>query len=299
MRIFEPQIIIGIVAVLLMIVCASIRYRSKRKVKRMGREEKIYLLEELTKPFGFIYKSSEDIFTSYVDAWQRKEGYEALYDRLAGKFNMIFDALPVYFDYRDKTWLIEFWKGQYGINTGCEVGVYHTNRRVPKNLRKLVRYNAIEDEDMPLIQVNLEKNGNSVFSYRDFHWWLTGFQMGTFSNPEELTMYVKISFLESQAARAFYEALKDMGYPRERYRIQNQTVSLMVQETEEYTGLQKWKRGLVQCRNRCFCFLYRLVTFPFRDTVDRMLFLYYQLPWCFRHMLRLHAFGRKHKYGTP
>ena len=38
---------------------------------------------------------------------------------------MIIDAYPVYFDYQDKTWMIEFWRGQYGINTGAEIGVYH------------------------------------------------------------------------------------------------------------------------------------------------------------------------------
>ena len=43
---------------------------------------------------------------------------------MAPRFQMVFDALPVYFDYQKKTWLIEFWKGQYGINTGAEIGIY-------------------------------------------------------------------------------------------------------------------------------------------------------------------------------
>ena len=33
---------------------------------------------------------------------------------------MVFETLPVYFDYAGKTWLIQIWKGQYGICTGCE-----------------------------------------------------------------------------------------------------------------------------------------------------------------------------------
>ena len=44
----------------------------------------------------------------------------AAYDKTAPYFNMVFDCEPVYFDYNGRTWLIEFWKGQYGINTGAE-----------------------------------------------------------------------------------------------------------------------------------------------------------------------------------
>ena len=127
------------------------REMCKSKIRHMGREEKQKLLSDLTAPFGFLYEPGQDIFVSRRNAWQRKEGYEALFDNLAPNFNMIMDVFPVYFDYRDKTWLIEFWKGQYGINTGAEVGVYHANRLIPKNQRKWVHYNAVSDEEMPLI----------------------------------------------------------------------------------------------------------------------------------------------------
>ena len=30
----------------------------------------------------------------------------------------VFMCLPVYFDYGGKTWLMEFWKGGYGITAG-------------------------------------------------------------------------------------------------------------------------------------------------------------------------------------
>lgn len=97
----------------------------------MGEEERAAQLSVLTKPFGFVCKPEEEILVSTEDAWQRKYGYEALYDALAPHFNMIFDYYPVYFDYQGKTWLIEFWKGQYGINTGAEAGIYHANRLDP------------------------------------------------------------------------------------------------------------------------------------------------------------------------
>lgn len=279
--------------IVLMICVLWRRHRSKKKVKSMCEPEKWKLLSELTKPFGFLYDPKEDIFISRLHAWQRREGYELLYDKLASRFNMIFDALPVYFDYENKTWLIEFWKGQYGINTGCEVGVYHTNRKVPEKQRKIVHYNAVSDEEMPLIYIGLEKKKKCLFQRKAFHWWLTGFRMGMFSNPEDLVLHARVSFLCPEAAKAFCQGLRRMGYPSEKYRLNCQTVSLKIDRTASYSCMERLRRKLVQCQNRIFCRLYKMVTYPFRNTADRMLFLYYQLPWCFRHMLRLHAFGRK------
>lgn len=121
----------GIAFLLLLFFFCINFFRRKRIIKKlcsMCMQEKCDLLNELVEPFGYSYISSQDLFTSRQDAFQRAFGYCALYDRAAFRFHMIFDCLPVYFDYRGKTWLIEFWKGQYGINTGCEIGVYYADR---------------------------------------------------------------------------------------------------------------------------------------------------------------------------
>lgn len=271
------------------------RYRGKQKIRHMPDEEKWQLLSSLTEPFGFVYEPLEDIFVSHRDAWQREHGYMALFDRLAPKFNMIFDAYPVYFDYQEKTWLIEFWKGQYGINTGAEVGVYHANRRIPKEQRKFVQYNAVSDEEMPIIGISLEKNWQKLFSYKKYHWWLAAFRMGMFSQPKNLEMYVYITFDDMQAVEAFCQGLEEAGFAKEQYRIHGYRVSILLDSFQKHKGLEKWHRSIVQGINKCFCGLYKFTTRPFTKTADRMLFLYEQLPWCFKHMLRLHAFGRKHK----
>lgn len=271
------------------------REKSKRKIRSMSDEEKWENLSVLTEPFGFVYEPVEDIFISRLDAWQREQGYMALFDRLAPKFNMIFDAYPVYFDYKDKTWLIEFWKGQYGINTGAEVGIYHANRLIPKEQRKWIQYNAVSDEEMPLVGVCLERRGQKLFSRKKYHWWLAAFRMGTFSWPKDLTMYANISFADSLAAQAFCQGLEEAGFAKEKYRMKNRRVSIVLDEAYKYKGLEKLHRTIVQNINKCFCGLYWFVTLPFTKTADRMLFLYELLPWCFKHMLRLHAFGRKHR----
>lgn len=89
-------VFVGIFFVLLVIWLIWRREMCKRKVMRMSEKEKAERLNELTVPFGFAYERKQDIFVSEVDAWQRKEGYEELFDRLASKFNMIIDCVPVF-----------------------------------------------------------------------------------------------------------------------------------------------------------------------------------------------------------
>lgn len=271
------------------------RERCKRKVRQMPQNIKTLLLNELIEPYGFLYEPDQDIFVSQIDAWQRKEGYEALFDNLAVNFNMVMDLCPVYFDYRGKTWLIEFWKGQYGINTGAEVGVYHTNRLIPKKQRRKVHYNAVSDEEMPQIGMRLERRGEKFFCLKKFHWWLAAFCMGTFSEPKELVLYVSITFSDCEAAQAFGEGLQEAGFLPCQYKTRGRRVTVVF---DAPTGQKLSKcaiihRKLVQKCNQFYCWLYRFATRPFCTTVDRMLFLYEQLPWCFRRMLRLHSFGRK------
>ncbi len=269
------------------------REKCRQKICRMGKNEKIALLNELIHPFGFAYDANWDIFVSLIHAWQRKEGYEALFDRLASRFNMVIDAFPVYFDYRGKTWMIEFWKGQYGINTGAEVGVYHANRLAPKEQRRKIHYNAVSDEEMPLLGICLERKERRLFTRKGYHWWLTAFKMGMFSEPKDLVLRASITFADSEAAQAFCEGFLEAGYAPDRYRIRNRRVTVLFDQTQTYRGMEKLYRKLVQEANRFYCMLYRIVSRPFTSTLDRTLFLYEQLPWCFRHMLRLHSFGRK------
>ena len=284
------------VLVILIVICmAARRCRSRIKLRKMGEEERAAQLSVLTKPFGFVCKPEEEILVSTEDAWQRKYGYEALYDALAPHFNMIFDHYPVYFDYQGKTWLIEFWKGQYGINTGAEAGIYHANRLIPKGQRELVHYNAVSDDEMPLIGICLEQKGRKLFTEKKYHWWLAVFAMGVFGPPETLKMYVSLTFGSSAMAQAFWNGLKETEIPADACQIQGEQVSLVLCDGAHYGKMTALYRWMIQQVNGMYCILYHMITWPYRRMTGKMLFLYGQSPWCFRHMLRLHAFGRKHR----
>ncbi len=94
---------------------------------------------------GFKYDPYEDIFYSTKGAWQKNFGYGHIYDVTAPIFRMIIDTEPVHFSYNNKNWLITFWKGQYGITTGAEIGIYCTKE---KKVTKNTIYLQVEDSEM-------------------------------------------------------------------------------------------------------------------------------------------------------
>ena len=288
-------VLILLVLLIIAVIIIIKREKSKKKIRRMCNAEKIQLLNELAEPFGFCYVPSEDVFSSREDAWQRKQGYEALYDKAAVGAGMVFDALPIYFDYEGETWLIEFWKGQYGINTGGEVGVYHAGKIIPEQFYKAAHFEVVTDKDMPFIQCRLDRKRKKVYFLQKCHWWLTGFLMGTFSRTKDLTLVTTIRFKEERMAEAFYEGLKHAKekIPGNKYRICRNEVYVRMDFCMKYRFCQVILHSIVQAWNWFCCFLYRLVTHPFVTAPDRLLFLYYQLPWCFRHAFGIR--GWKHE----
>ena len=269
------------------VAVARRRKRAGQTVRRMTPRQKTELLNELAGPLGFCYLEKEGIFTSRLDAWQRKYGYETLFDRTAAAANMVIDAWPVYFDYEGRTWMIEFWKGQYGINTGGEVGIYHAKGLVAPHLYRTAHFDAARDYELPLIRCRLERKGEKLYELAEYHWWLTGFCMGRFSRPQDLSMTAIITFDGMAMAEAFYEGLKRSGWAKNRYRIRRNEVAVQVNDSRTPAKLQRIHRSVVQCGNRLFCRCYRILSYPFTGTADRLLFFYYQLPSCFRKMLRL------------
>ena len=175
-------------ALLLVFVLATGRRRwAIKKVYSMCCREKCELLNDLIAPFGYLYIECQDIISSRNDAWQRDMGYTSLFDRMAAHFHMVFDALPVYFNYRGRTWLIEFWKGQYGINTGAEIGIYYADRILSEEELSTFLFQAVEDKDMlPLsFELTRYRSDDCLASVSKKTWWLTAFCMGRFSQPHQ------------------------------------------------------------------------------------------------------------------
>ncbi|MCH5268877.1 MAG: DUF4474 domain-containing protein [Lachnospiraceae bacterium] len=262
----------------------------------MTRDEKCHFLNELVLPLGYCYDCSQDVFSSTPDAWQKKYGYGSIYDRMAPFFNMIFDCKPIYFDYDRKTWLIEFWKGQYGINTGSEIGVYHADRIISPSERSTTIFSAVDAEEYLNISMELFHKGTSLGTREKSHWWLTIFSMGHFANPEELSMKISIRFPDFEMRNAFMDALYLAGYNMDTMNLSLYYTDVSFTFVSSGTSChlpKKIYRSYVQWKNKRFCRLYGFVTRPFFNTCDKLLYLYFYLPFIFRRMLRLKRFHRR------
>lgn len=277
-----------------LIICIIITYLdickkpyAIHKVHCLCMEEKCQLLSRLTDPTGFIYDRWQDIFVSKVDAWQRHYDYCAFFDHSAPFFQMIFDYEPVYFDYNDKTWMIEFWKGQYGINTGCEVGIYKADTCLPPSKRKDALYHPVTDKEMLPMDITLYRNGHPLFTLSKRHWWLAGFSMGSFTRPEGLRMSVTITFPDHQMMHAFVDALKGKGGSRNVSCVKGRTVIFHYNTPVTPQHSFKIRRAISLWKNRLLCRIYHRSTQPFCKDIDRLLYLYYFLPSAFRKILSI------------
>ena len=289
---------IGIVLLALLLLCIAFlgkRRTSIRKVRALPLREKQELLSALISPFGYTYEPSQDIISSHNDAWQREFGYHALFDKAAAHLNMVFDYLPVYFDYQNKSWLLEFWKGQYGINTGAEIGLYYADRLLSPNERESAHYNAVSDEYLLPMSMTLSNNKSIYATLTKKTWWLTAFSMGRFSRPEDLYLDTSIIFPNYDMLQSFLQSLSKTTFSPACIQVNGRQVLIRFggQTERRYPFFQRLTRGFTQFMNHLYCKLYLFVTKPFHTTMERLLYLYYLLPIFFRRTLRLRRYKKK------
>ncbi|MBD5547232.1 MAG: DUF4474 domain-containing protein [Lachnospiraceae bacterium] len=283
------SIIIVIFALLLILVLGTCRKRwAIKKVCSMTSIEKCELLNSLIKPFGYCYDKEQDLISSRNDAWQREAGYTALFDRSAPLFNMVFDYLPVYFPYQNQTWLIELWKGQYGINTGAEIGVYYADHLLSETELPTAHFKVVSDCDMLPLSFCLTKEKVPIASVSKRTWWLTAFCMGQSSKPEQLYLNASIIFPDYDMMHSFLDALHQTNLSQEFIKTCGNEIRIQYggPQDRHYNCFQRLIRAWSQFTNRIFCRIYLYITRYFCLTVDKLLYLYYLLPFAFRKMLK-------------
>lgn len=231
-------------------------------------------LEEIIDTVGYAYNPQKDIFFSTMEAWQRKMGYCRLYDEGAAPLSMIIDSEPIYFSYGGKRWLIEFWKGQYGMTTGCEVGVYTTNwpnLNIPGVFNGTF-YNSVSNRDLLYMACYLKKNEEVIISRKAKHWWLTGFKLGEFSEPSDLILDIYINFKNKKMRNVFLEALMKAGYTSEEFEIQKTTVAIRFDKphTKQPHTRTALTDSIAQKRNKMFCDSYTTITGTYSNLKDKL-----------------------------
>jgi len=220
-------------------------------------------LDKAIETAGYSYDPKQDIFYSTMNPWQRNIGYCRLYDELAAPWGMIIDCEPIYFKYLEKEWMIGFWKGQYDLVTGGEIGVY--TRSIDLDVVGIfggAYYECVSDTDLLQMSYSLKKNGKTLFTRNGKHWWLTGFKLGEFSQPSELTMEITMTLHNVRMRDAFLNGLWNAGYPLNEFTRDGNTVSFTFGSPHTPPPITRSPATdrIIQRKNELLCEKYREIT---------------------------------------
>lgn len=291
--------------ILFLIITALILYLRKRrivkKIRAMTTLEKTTLINNLIEPVGYIYEPTQDIFATRLNAPQKLFGYNTFYDLSAAYFNMVFDYETIYFDYGDRTWLIEMWKGQYGINSGCELGVYYADSLVAEDDYKKTHFHAVNEEDVLDISLLLNRTEKNLsflktrLGYLKYHhWWLTIFKMGVFSRPSDLIVNTSIRFKTYPMLYSFLDSFETTMSPDTEYRLNGLNVYFTFKKSlRKYPLFKRIVRRIALTFCHLYCILFNFATNSFENTGDKILYIYYFLPFTLRLIFRPQKKDRK------
>ena len=289
-----------LILILLLLIVLHFKKKSViEKVNSFSMPQKQDLLNNLTRPVGYSYNSHQDIFVARLDAPQKVFGYTSFYDFSAPYFNMVFDYETIYFDYNEKTWLIEMWKGQYGINTGCELGLYYADTITSPEEYSTTLFHAVESKDMLDISLELNRypdkrthllnSGTDLGYAKRKHWWLTIFKMGTYTNPNNIFVNTSIHFKNYYMMNQFLDSF-EATMPDIPYKSNGLTVYFtFYQSHRKYSVFKRMVRPIALMACYVYCKLFRFLTRAYTNSGDKLLYLYYYLPFVVRHMLKSKA----------
>lgn len=295
LEILENQLEAGILRypsiLVLFIIFGYLIYRIIRNLSFRSSEKSKKEFEQLLGSGGYAYDSEQGIFYSMLNAWQRNFGYCRLYDEAAAAAGMILDMEPVRFKYGGKKWLIEFWKGQYCLNTGGEIGVYYTKESdlfIPK-LFKGTFYQCVSNSDRLDMSYVLLKNGKELFRRSGKHWWLSGFKPGEFSDPWELTMKIRIVFKDTKFCRNFVKALKKLGYQKREISVNGTTVEFLFDKPRSPQPVTRTEEidWIIQKNNARICNRYQELTVNHRSWSDKLKAVQRKDPFLYESLINI------------
>lgn len=161
---------------------------------------------------GYKYDPDGNVYFTNSDPWQRNFGFNELYDIGASFIVFYYDTFRCKFNYANKDWMIQFWKGQYGfVFIGAEIGVYNK-----PTSRKVEHYDCASDEDALKMSMTCYRKGKEIFSRKYMtYWWCTGFipgKLDKFSDRSELSVKARITLKDYKMLISFCGALKENGF---------------------------------------------------------------------------------------
>lgn len=152
---------------------------------------------------GFEYDPVQGIYYSHLNPLQRNFGFNPLYDTAAPFTGMIYYTRRFFFQYDDKDWMVQIWKGQYGITVGAEIGIYNKPIDREPYDGDSVHYDCAGDDDLFEMTMFVYKGKDLYFTRGpEKHWWLTGFKLLEFTTVSELSLQIIIKLEDKDKAMA-------------------------------------------------------------------------------------------------
>jgi hypothetical protein len=237
-------------------------------------------LDEIIEIAGYSYDVSQDIFISNMKPWQRYIGYCRLFDEAAAPLGMIIDCEPITFDYLNEKWMIGLWKGQYDLVSGGEIGLYKSNGLI---------YQSVDDKELLNMSYTIKKNGKELFSRKAKHWWLTGFKLGEFAEPKELTMDICLTLKDVNMRNAFLAGMRKAGYNEYELAVQDNSVSFTfdIPKTAQPWTRTRLTDQLIQRKNKFLCETFHEITGSEGTVQEKLKLLEKQNPGMYKKVKKI------------
>lgn len=170
---------------------------------------------------SYQYSYVDDFYyTNDKEAWQHNFGFGKIYDFVSPYLLLEYDYVRVFFTYEDKDWMLQMWKGQYGlVFYGGEIGIYNRPHS-EDGIDAWTMFNCPEEEDwlkmeMTLWHEDMQGNWKREFTRAyDYYWWCTGFKNGHLRNVEpadELRLTGRITFKDAEMAALVADGFAECG----------------------------------------------------------------------------------------
>lgn len=254
----------------------------------MHKNSKKRLFYSLLEKHGLLYHKKQN-FYSYCPT-SLKSGYCSLYDEQAPFVGTILDREIIPFSYDNHTWILALWKGQYSLSTGFELAIYHKSDKVLDipDIFLGTYYEPTKNLEFHL-HAEFHKNKEHLITHELNQCHLNGFLPGVFSYPEELELYLSITFPKEEMTRSFTKSLLRKGHQPSSISIQHHTVSFSFLTPKESRplSLNTVTTYLAQKRNRRLCASYQFITFYDKYLWDKIEALQKESPDLYEEFLEM------------
>ncbi|WP_167958876.1 DUF4474 domain-containing protein [Anaerosporobacter faecicola] len=243
---------------------------------------------------GFLYNEKYDYFTTIKNCKRREYGACRLYDECAAPMGIIIDLETIYFDYNDKHWLIQLQKGQYGLSCGGEISVYQTKSPslfIPGYFHGTFYDSNTDDEEL-LLSYSIMREKDVFLTNKGSTWCLNSFRLGSFSEPEALTMHIRITFPFQSMCHACYKALLTLGYTAEEITVRQNTLYFIFDTPRSPQPLTRniLTTYIMQKNNFSYITAYSYITQDYCDTFGKLSYLKNYFPEMYQEIIKI---------GTP